>query len=253
MRVWLESLLAPLGLICAALFLLLLLTLWQRIGRRALAWIATLVILGSYLATTPLAADLLLSPLQAQARRDGRLCGPPPAGSIFIVLAGGVDGVPDSAQDVAMLQLASMRRVIGATDAALPVPDSILLMSGGAGGRWREADLMATLAQHLGFPATRILRDRDAHTTYQSAHDVLHMLQGNPAPRYLVTSADHMPRAYLAFRHSGQQVCALPVDFHALPRGTLSALTPQIYALVQSTHALHEYLGLLYYRLIKFQ
>lgn len=253
MRIWFESMIAPLGLMAGALFLLVVLVWWARIGRRTLAITTTVVAVLAWFATTPLASDILLGPLQAQAHRDAHRCGAPPPGSIFIVLAGGVDGVPESAQDIAMLQLASMRRVIGATDAAMQVPGSRLLMSGGAGGRWREADLMATLAQHLGFPASRILRDRDARTTFQSAQDVGRMLAANPAPRYLVTSADHMPRAYMAFTHTGQQVCALPVDFHALPRGTLTALTPQVYALTHTTNALHEYLGILFYRLVKFE
>ncbi|MBU6405248.1 MAG: YdcF family protein [Proteobacteria bacterium] len=253
MRIWFESMIAPLGLLCCALALLVLLAWWTRIGRRPLAIATTLVALLAWFATTPLASSLLLGPLQAQARRDAARCGPPPPGSVFIVLAGGVDGVPESGQDIAMLQLASMRRVIGATDAALATPDATLLMSGGSGGRWREADLMAALAQHLGFPRARILRDRDARTTFQSAVDVQHMLAGNPAPRYLVTSAEHMPRAYTSFVHTGQRVCALPVDFHGLPRSRLTALTPQAYALNHTTNALHEYLGLLYYHLVKFQ
>lgn len=253
MRIWFESMVAPLGLLCCALALLVVMAWWLRIGRRALAIATTLVAVLAWFSTTPLASELLLRPLQAQARRDAARCGPPPRGSIFIVLAGGVDGVPTSAQDIAMLQLASMRRVLGATDAALRVPDATLLMSGGAGGRWREADLMTALAQDLGFPAARILRDRDARTTFQSAVDVKRMLAGNPAPRYLVTSADHMPRAYMAFVHTGQSVCALPVDFHGQPRGPFAALTPHLYALTHTTHALHEYLGIVFYRLVKFE
>ena len=253
MRLWFETLIAPLGWIVAALVLLVVMAWWTRFPRRTLAVSATVVVVLIYLACTPLVANAFLAPLQAQARRDAARCGPPPAGTVFIVLAGGVDGEPDSARDVTELQLASLRRTIAATRIALRVPRATLLMSGGEGGRWREANLMDTLAQRLGFPAARILRDRDARTTFQSALDTARMLAGNPAPRYLVTSAYHMPRAYRSFVHSGQRVCALPVDFSKLPRHAVELLTPQTSALARLTLALHEYLGMLFYRWVKFQ
>lgn len=234
------------------LLLLTALVFWTT--QRRILRVATLALtLLYFLLSMPLTANLALGELEHVARQDQH-CGPPPAGSIFIVLAGGIEGHPAQATDFTKLKLQSMRRLMSATLIALRIPNSRLLLSGGAGGRWREADLMGALAEQMGFPAARIQLDRASRTTYQSAQSVAKILSGDPKiPRYLVTSADHMPRAYMAFSHSGQRVCALPVDFNAIDQPPYEMLTPQLSALTKMARALHEYIGILFYYWVKFQ
>ncbi len=179
---------------------------------------------------------------------------PPPPGSIIILLAGGIRGDPDRLDDFSALSEASLYRLFSAVRLADQTPNSTLLISGGGGRVIHEANLMGALAEQLGFPRQRVELDTRSHTTFESALNVASAVEKYPQrQRYLVTSADHMPRALMAFRHAGLNVCARPVDFEALPLKPAEMLTPQISALSKSTRAMHEALGMLYYDLVKFQ
>lgn len=207
-----------------------------------------------WLCATPLTASWALGALERSASAEAAACAPPAAHAWFIVLAGGLRAQPRSAQDVGALSGASLRRILAASRLAREVPDSRMLISGGMGRRWKEADLMGTLAQRLGVAQDRIELERRSRDTLQNAREVARMLRGTPArPLYLVTSAYHMPRAWMSFRHSGLQVCALPVDFESIAKVSLEDLVPDAAGLRMMSYALHEYLGIVYYRLVKFR
>ena len=69
----------------------------------------------------------------------------------------------------------------------------------------------------------------------------------------LVTSANHMPRAMLLFRHCPAEVIPVPVDYQSSAPGQpasdsgLARYLPQAEALAQSERALREYLGIMFY------
>ena len=252
LRLWLESLLSPVALIAWCLLGLLVVALRTPGTRRLRVAIAALCAL--YLAASlPLTADALFDSLQNRARRDAR-CGPPPPGSVIIVLAGGILRQPADPTDFNALRAQSLRRLIAAVAVARATPGSVLLISGGTGARYREADVMGALAQQMGIPAARIVLDRESRTTDASAVDTRSLPANRaPAPRYLLTSADHMPRALLAFRHRGQTVCAWPVDFDNVHLPLFERMTPQLGALEKTAMALHEYLGLAFYAGFKYR
>ena len=207
-----------------------------------------------WLGATPLTASWALAALERSATAEAAACAPPASDARFIVLAGGLRAQPGSAQDVGALSDASLRRTIAAARLAHEVPDSRLLISGGVGWQWKEADLMGTLAQRLGVARDRIELERRAQDTLQNAREVARMLRGMPPrPLYLVTSAYHMPRAWMSFRHSGLQVCAVPVDFESIAKVSPEDLVPDAAGLRSMSLALHEYLGIVYYRLVKFR
>ena len=64
----------------------------------------------------------------------------------------------------------------------------------------------------------------------------------------LVTSFIHVPRAQRAFASAGFEVCPLGTDARRLPSRLPWALVPRTSALVNADVALHEWLGLAYYR-----
>ncbi len=224
-------------------------------GRGRLLRLSSAAVLGLWwLGATPLVASWALGALERSASAEASACAPPAAHAWFIVLAGGLRAQPRSAQDVGALSAASLRRTIAAARLAREVPDSRMLISGGMGRRWKEADLMGTLAQRLGVAQDRIELERRSHDTLQNAREVARMLRGTPPhPLYLVTSAYHMPRAWMSFRYSGLQVCALPVDFESIPKVSPEDLVPDAAGLRMMSYALHEYLGIVYYRLVKFR
>ena len=64
----------------------------------------------------------------------------------------------------------------------------------------------------------------------------------------LVTSASHFPRARLAFESAGVPTCAVTADVRRLPTGLPWALIPRLSALEKTEDALHEWVGLAWYR-----
>ena len=252
MKLILELLLSPVGLTACSLIVLTILVSWrpQRLVVRLLTYASTLIFIT---ASMPLTANMALGALEQKATQE-KICPPPSPGSVIVVLAGGINGNPVRDADVSALKTASLRRLLSAVDLAQRVPNSTLLISGGWGRSVREANLMGALAEKLGFPASRIVLDTKSRTTFQTAQNLLERLsQVPPGKRYLVTSADHMPRAMMAFKHEDLSICAWPVDYEALPLQPLDMLTPQISALEKSTRVVHELLGMLYYRFVKFQ
>ena len=247
-RRWIEVVLAPTALF--GWFLLAVLVVqWRRCRAgvaRAAVFLATLTY---FLCTMPDTADVPLARLEARARTLQARCPAPPSGSLFIVLAGGLARDPTSADDFAALGVASLRRQIEATALAARTPDSHMLISGGDGDRWREADLMAAFATRLGFAPSRLIVDTVSRTTMDSAR----MLAARearlpPGPRYVVTSAVHIPRAMLALRRAGIDACAWPVDFAPRAQDDNTGLIPQEAAFAHLGAAWHELLGMVYYR-----
>ncbi|OYV37132.1 MAG: hypothetical protein B7Z83_05230 [Thiomonas sp. 20-64-5] len=252
MKLTLELLLSPVGLTACGLTLLTIAVSWrpQRLALRLLTYVCTLIFIT---ASMPLTANIALGTLEQKATQE-KICPPPPPASLLVVLAGGINGNPMSDTDASALKAASLRRLLSAVALAQQVPDSTLLISGGWGRSVREADLMGALAKQLGFPASRIELDTKSRTTFQTAENIRARVSQVPSGRrYLVTSADHMPRAMMAFKHENVSICAWPVDYEALALQPLDMLTPQISALEKSTRVVHELMGMLYYRLIKFQ
>ena len=243
-----DSLVSPFALLGWSLLVLAMLSLASRTPRRmrVACWSALALY---WVLSMPLTANLALSGLEQRARTLQSSCAAPAAGSLFVVLAGGIrTEVPDPGA-VGALSGESLRRVLAAVRIAQHVPHSELLFSGGNGGRWREADLMGELAQRLGFPAGRIRLERHSHTTLANARNVRRMLGAHPARAlYLVTSAYHLPRAVLSFESAGLHVCPLPVDFQAVRGSPWDMLVPGRGALRKMGLALHEYLGWAYYR-----
>ena len=65
----------------------------------------------------------------------------------------------------------------------------------------------------------------------------------------LVTHAWHMLRAKVAFAAAGVAVLPAPTGFTAWPGDTVLAVLPDAKALLNSAYAIHEMVGLLWYRL----
>ena len=140
-----------------------------------------------------------------------------------------------------------------------------LILSGGRidwkkGGPPESAD-MAKIAETMGVTASAILQDPTSLNTYQNAVNVKKILddRGIKGPILLVTSAFHLPRSLLIFKHLGIKTIPAPTDFSFTQQdiqasqntwqAVLLNLFPDVYNLQQSTKALKEYIGLAIYRL----
>lgn len=123
-----------------------------------------------------------------------------------------------------------------------------------AGGSLREgapkvADAMAALLDaELGAEVRWV--EAASRTTRENAHLAADLLLAAGIERALVvTHAWHMPRALAAFAETGLEVVPAPTAFASWPRARPSALLPSARALQESSWAIHEWVGRLWYAL----
>jgi uncharacterized SAM-binding protein YcdF (DUF218 family) len=116
-----------------------------------------------------------------------------------------------------------------------------------------EAETMQTLALDLGVPREKILTETQSHNTFQNLANLARLLPPGQGRRIgLVTAAMHMRRAHAvaARQFPEDTIVPLPVYYTYDPTGwSQRGFVPTVGHLEQSSNALHEWLGLLWYRL----
>jgi uncharacterized SAM-binding protein YcdF (DUF218 family) len=178
--------------------------------------------------------------------------GPPPAG--IIVLGGAVSAYRLATRGAVGLTDAA-ERILVVPALARKFPGAKIIYSGGDPGlftrRGSEADVVGPLFESLGVSPGRITLENRSRNTAENAVYSKALAAPKPGERWLlVTSAMHMPRAIGAFREARFPVEAYPVDYQTngwqdlrLVFGSFSA------GLRQLDTALHEWIGLIAYRL----
>ena len=120
----------------------------------------------------------------------------------------------------------------------------------GGGTEFREADFAETLFAALGLDPKRIVFERESQTTHQNVVLAKKLLRPKQGEIWvLITSAFHMPRAVGAFRQSRWPVIPYPVDYKTPGNGRPHWPADIYEGLNLSDLAMHELLGLMYYRL----
>ncbi len=134
-------------------------------------------------------------------------------------------------------------------------PGLSLVFSGGEGRLLTtgvtEAELARAFYAEQGVDLRRITLEGGSRTTRENAQQVAKLLGDRcKEPWLLVTSAWHMPRSMAEFEAVGCKVTAYPVDFRT---GDSTSLTEYSLAnsLLRWQTALHEWLGLLVYRVTR--
>jgi uncharacterized SAM-binding protein YcdF (DUF218 family) len=254
---FLPTLFFPLGMAC----LLILASVIAQIRNRSriaiaanLAALAILCLMGN-----PAISHLLVRPLETHDIPSGPL----PQADAIVVL-GGVTGPALPPQPTVHLMGGADRLTYGA-ELYRTHKAPLVILSGG-GRPWNkglppESDQMAEIMQILGVPRSAILEESASRNSHENAAYISRLLLAHHFQRILlVTSAMTMPRALAAFRHQGIDAIAAPTDFTPGlgedSRGTLSELEvdaiellPNPGSLDESSAALHEYIGLIQYRL----
>jgi uncharacterized SAM-binding protein YcdF (DUF218 family) len=219
---------------------------WLQRRRWWLACVALAVV--ATLAMTPLVANALLDWLEAERPAPASCRTTPPA--VAVVLAGGVDALPRDGDDIVVLGIASRRRVEHAVAWWRARPGRALVFSGGpqALGGVAESRLMFVYAQRFGVAESAMRYETESTNTRENARGLDAMRPSLPRRVVLVTSALHMPRARYALQRTGFEVCPLATDFRRVPFGLPGALVPQRSALEKTEAALHEWVGMGWYR-----
>ncbi len=195
---------------------------------------------------TPL-SDWITRPLENRFPRPD----PMPRHVDGIILLGGGFAPGASAQHgVAQLNMAG-DRVTRFVALARQYPEARLVFSGGNTDPFRERTPEAAVArsffQDMGLDATRIVYEHHSRNTHENALFSYRLVHPKRDETWLlVTSACDMPRAVGSFRAVGWQVTPAPSDYHT-QRGRFSPGLAK--GLIEADWSVHEWIGLVYYRL----
>ena len=115
-------------------------------------------------------------------------------------------------------------------------------------GDERNARDLGEVLLSLGLPADRLVLEMQSRNTADSATRVAPLLAGKPFA--LVTSAAHLPRSMATFAKAGLRPVPIPADYRLPGRMSIASFLPGPRALHASDLAVHEYLGLVWYRML---
>jgi uncharacterized SAM-binding protein YcdF (DUF218 family) len=213
---------------------------WRRGG-----FVVTILpLIALYLASTPWLADAANAGLASLPANDGAV---PEIGAI-VVLGGDIELVADGRNQVRLGPI-SLRRVFLAAAAyrrtGLPI-----LVSGGtiADTGPSIAELMSAAFQR-DFAIPVRWRETRSQNTYQNAEFSVPMLKAAGVRTILLaTQPRDFPRAAWSFHRFGMAVEPAAPSASILATGNLSDFLPSPKALLGTFYAVHELLGLIYYR-----
>jgi uncharacterized SAM-binding protein YcdF (DUF218 family) len=209
--------------------------------------IAGSIVLIAYVLSTCAFSNLLVLPLE---NKYAPLANAEEASAIVVLGGGYNDSSPEYQNRGSLLPVAEKRAIYGlelARNYGLP-----LIFSGGKGYDSRAEGSEASAAERLwlslGFDKKRITIETGSLDTKGNAAGVEKLVRGRKV--LLVTSAFHMPRAMLSFEKAGISAIPAPTDYRAKRSAiTWADFLPDASWLEISALALHEYFGILYYRL----
>lgn len=222
---------------------------WKKTWARALLF-CSLALMWA-LSTEPI-RDSLTEPLEFQYAAFTMDASP--QGNAAIVLLGG--GVQENAPDYQgsdELTTHSMMRTIYAAKIAKQTQFNIYATGGTPLTQTAEAegDVMKSWLIWFGIDEARITSENKADTTWENAVLTQGLLNEKGINTViLVTSALHMPRAFFCFESQGLNVIPAPTDYLTNQADyDLRSYLPRWNVLADSGSALHEYLGLVWYKL----
>jgi uncharacterized SAM-binding protein YcdF (DUF218 family) len=224
----------------------LLCTRWRRLA----SWlVVTCVVLIAVAGFSPL-GHILMLPLEQRFPPWDAKWGAPDG---IVVLGGAISPELSLARgDIALNEAAE--RITATAELARRYPDARIIFSGGNSSLFNapfEAPVAVKQFEALGVAHERITAEEQSRNTIENA--VFSKLLADPKPDdrwLLVTSAFHMPRAVAAFRAAGFAVEPYPVDWRM--RGPVDLAAPFMSltaGLTMTDTAVHEWVGLLVYRL----
>ncbi len=232
-------LMLPSGIILVLIFAALVLC-WRRRTRKIGLWLALGALAIYAVFGSALVAHLLLGPLE---RAYEPVTDPELLGDVDVIVM--LTGYASTLEDVSppsWVNYSSAYRVLEVQWLKRHFPDSRILISGSAG----SARTLERLMVSLGMDDAEIFIGTGSADTAASAENVGRYIA--PGERcVLVTSAGHMPRSMMSFRHKGRDCIPVPTEFYTpFKLGTLGFL-PSPDKLLLSDLAVHEYVGIAWY------
>lgn len=236
-------LLPPVSLVLLALLGWRLAKHWRKTGQ-AIVWLAAVMLLAM---STQAGSRWLAGPLEARSLplKDPRESGP----QAIVILGGGrlFDAPEDAGREqpsaVTLMRVRHGARLHRKT--GLPV-----LVSGGApdGGESEAAVMARSMSEDFGLDARWL--EQLSNNTEENARQAALLLGPLHIRRILLVSdAMHLPRAALAFAAAGFEVVPAPTAFRSRRAAGIASFIPNARELENSSYAVHEWTGLLWYRI----
>jgi uncharacterized SAM-binding protein YcdF (DUF218 family) len=179
--------------------------------------------------------------------------GPPPTPRAVVLLGAGIRTIHGGGHRLGLLTDVGAARVLEAVRVYETLNEPWLISSGGTRSpdtRLSSAETMRDALVSLGVKRDRIWIESTSLTTRDEATLIAPMLRQLGAERFvLVTSRAHMPRAEAAFR--AQRLHPVPViaDEPIRQLSHWALFMPDADGLRASHDLLHEFVGVIYYRL----
>jgi uncharacterized SAM-binding protein YcdF (DUF218 family) len=219
---------------------------WRR-AKRGGGWLV-LGVLGLVALCHPLTAWLALRSLESQHPPAPV----PPDVQAIVVLSGWMRATPDGEGHLAE---DSTIRTVCAADLYRRLGRRPIVATGGLVSTAPEAgplsEKMRTLLRQLGVRPQDIVVETASRTTAENASLTASLLSRRGIRRIaLVTDGAHLPRSVLAFRKQGLDVVPAGCSYTALRRPPIwSSLVPSAAAAGGVQRAVHEWMGIAWYRL----
>jgi len=200
---------------------------------------ALLCALSLYLISVEPVKDMLIYPLENYYKIPKVL-----EGDVIVVLGGGV-------YNNGRLKASSFKRLITAFLLYRKLKKPIILSGGASINVIPEAEVMKELLKSFGVPEKEIYTDVRSRDTFENAKFVKKMCEGRLKCEkvILVTSGFHMPRAVGVFRKAGLEVIPYPTDLKFEGRYNVYSFFPKYSVFYDSSIAIREYIGLLFYKI----
>jgi len=208
--------------------------------------LATFTLLLMYFTFTALGSLLILFPLENRYQPVDAVNGH----YLIVVLGGGLNYLDE---DKAELNAVTLQRLVKGYQLFQQIGTRIIF-SGGVGLGYdiqiSEASLARDWLEEMGVNRNKVILEDRARTTYENGVYVSRWLQEKGLNRvFLVTSAVHLPRATAVFEKQGVEVIPVPAGYMASHKLSWLDFLPGQGSLTANLAAIHEWLGIIWYRL----
>ncbi len=222
----------------------------RRAPNRRWRLVLILLVAWAWITTTPAIANLLIRSLEGPVSTNAT----PPRNdaTLILVLASGelallTGGAPGA---TARLDAAGWERARAGV-LLWRQTGGTLLFSGGPDGHTQAsiATAMASVALDMGVPGSAIRLSASGSNTYEELRGASVQVRPWDGPRWIVTSAIHMPRAMRVAACLGLQLQPMRVGFRQIEDVRWWSWLPDPMAPMVFREALHEWVGMAFYRM----
>jgi uncharacterized SAM-binding protein YcdF (DUF218 family) len=247
-----DTLLQPYFVLLTLTGLFLLRLWWRRTESRKRLWCVTIPFMLLWVISTPAVSFFALGTLEwAYPERYDR----PESIDAIVVLGGYVDP-PNETRPHAELGCDSLSRCLHAAKLYRDGPECPVVLTGGdmepdePGPTIAEA--MGQFLAQYGIPERDLLLETKSESTYENATETRKLLESRDVRRIvLVTGAIHLRRAEMCFRKQGFEVVPSGCSYSASQfEWSVSMFLPSLGAAGAVDSVLHEWLGIIYYRML---